>query len=1082
MKFLKSVILFFFPCVLFAQGVSPEVVLTTGHNTQIHAMDVSDDGRFLASSDNNKVIKIWEVSKAMEYRSIGGTNGYCFQLTFSPDNIHLAITTTDGELIVYNVLSGEKNFSGRASSNGKGLYFFDDNKKIVHIDENNHLAISDVLTGELFSFEDVYAMSLVTDVKQKKAYVLDHQGNLIYVDLSSRSVIKTVKLFNEFNYPFSRGTISKEGNLIAWGFNDDKLRFFDVNQEKFVFTSSTYKSKLIDLEFDEKNDHLYLATHGGVVQILDYKQKKVVTEFSEPTMASQCITGHPDGDILFFGNMSAIKMYNKKTGKVFRELKGRVSGIVNMSLSSDGNYVAVATDRLKIQIWDLRLNKVAAEIQGFFPCEFMPDGKHLVAMNYTLTLGIWDIETGQLVKELPTNSELIQCLAVSKDGKQIAGAGFLNEIRIWDFESSKKMADLKGHTAGIICLDFHPQNNLLASGGYDNSTRVWDINSKKQIQIFEDQPLVINSIKFSPDGKSLATSSWDKTIKIRSTENWSTIHNLEGHTNMITAIDFNKDGSVLVSSSGNNSVWQADNSLIFWNVSTGKEICKSTDHQSAITKVVFDKNSNRTFSTSEDGFMKLIDFETCNTIANYLAIDGKEFMIYTPDNYYMASKNALTSIAFRLNGEMVSFDQFDIFLNRPDVVASRIGKSPEQLIKAYEYLHKKRLKKMQIDEGAIQLDYKIPRLINETEVPLVTERDTLKIWIKAWDDTYKIKQINAYVNSVPVFGENGFEPSTEVSSLRAELKIPLMTGVNKIQLSAINSNGAESVYETIEIVRENNTGKSNLYVAAIGVSDYKDTRFNLTYPTKDAKDVVTKLAEASSLYNQVKTKFLLNEEVTISGFESLNDFFSTCTHEDLAIIFIAGHGVLNVNFDYFFATYDMDFDQPEKAGLSYEKIHTLMSKIKAYRKLLIMDTCHSGELDKDEIETGPEPEMEIGGVEFRSAGTGVRMKEGFGFENSLKLVEDIFSETQKGSGAIVISSAGGAEYAMESDQWKNGLFTYALISGLTQMKADVDYSGTISVSEIRAYVNAQVTQLSGGKQIPSSREENISMDYIIFGN
>lgn len=1066
--------------VLFA-AIQPEVVMTTGHTDQIGCMTVSSDGRFLASAGVNKVLKIWEVSTTMEFRTISGTNGRIDQMCFAPDNIHLAATTSDGELLVWNVITGERVHTSRASYSSKGIAFIDGGKKIVHVDENSNLAVTNLLTNELKSMTDVYSMSFVCDVQKNMAYSLDHLGNILYVNLESLTLVKTVKLFNEFNFPFSRGAISNDGAIVAFGFNDDKLRFFDVAQEKFIYTSPKYDAKLIDLEFDKKADHLYLATHTGVVQIIDYKEQKVVTEFTEQYLASQCITSHPDGDILFFGNFDVIRMYNKKTQKIFKELDGKVSGIVNMAYSQDGNYVAIATDRLKIQIWDLKLNKVVSEVQGFFPCEFTTDGNYLIAMNYTLTLGIWDIHSGVLSKELATDSELIQSLAVSKDGKYVAGAGFMNVIKIWDLETGKREADLKGHTGGILTLDFHPVNSWIASGGYDQTTRVWDFKTKKEIKQFTDQTIVINSVKFSPDGTALATSSWDQTINLRSTTTWETLTVLKGHVNMITSIDYNKDGTVLCSGAGNNSVSPADNSLIFWNTATGEILCQMKDHHSAISKVIFDKEADRVFSASDDGTMKITDYKNCATVVTYLAIGGTEFMIYTPDNYYMASRNALKGIAFRIDGKLVSFEQFDIYLNRPDIVAARIGKSPENLIRAYNYLYKKRLRKLQMDEGSLNMDYQIPNILNETETPLVTSESMLKLWVKVWDDTYTIQQINVFVNNVPVYGELGYRPPEAVKSLRKELEIPLITGVNKIQISCINSNGAESIYETVELVRESDNSKHDLYITSIGVSNYKDTRFNLTYPTKDAKDVVAKLSESAVLYDQIYTKFLLDDQVTKAGFEELIPFFANCTHEDVAIIFIAGHGILNVDFDYFFATYDIDFDQPETNGIPYDVIHALLDKIKSYRKLLIMDTCHSGELDKEEIERGPEPEMEIGGVEFRAAGVGVRTKEGFGFENSLELVEDIFSDTQKGSGATVISSAGGAEYAMESDQWKNGLFTYAFLSGLTNMAADANQDGSITVTEIRTYVNNSVRQLSNGKQIPSSREENISLDYIIFG-
>jgi len=141
-----------------------------------------------------------------------------------------------------------------------------------------------------------------------------------------------------------------------------------------------------------------------------------------------------------------------------------------------------------------------------------------------------------------------------------------------------------------------------------------------------------------------------------------------------------------------------------------------------------------------------------------------------------------------------------------------------------------------------------------------------------------------------------------------------------------------------------------------------------------------------------------------------------------------------------------------------------------------MDTCHSGELDKYEVEAG-EPQIEQGDVQFRSGGAGVRQKEGLGFENTIKYTEGLFTDIRKGSGATVISSAGGAEYAIESDEWQNGLFTYVFLKGLSSA-----VNKKVYLSEIKKFVNTQVKILSNGKQIPSAREENISTDYIIFEN
>jgi len=1043
-------------------------------------MVTSPDGRFLASSGNNKIIKIWEIATTQEYRTLSGTDGRVNELIFSKDNIHLAGTSGHGELIVWNVLTGEIVHKFENGGAMKGLAFSKDGKKLIHSSSGSRLSLTNLQDGKLTETE-VVSVCLTVDTNKQIVYSLDQLGNLIYFDLETESVVKKVQLFNEFNYPFGGMDVSPDGKYLAIGFNDDLVRFYDTDEHKFVYKSPKYKGKIQALKFDSKMPYLYVSSSSGKVQILDYKKFKVKSEFQEEYFTAQSLTAHPAGEIIILANFNVIVFYNVKRKKAFKKLEGKVSEIVNMAYDPTGQYLAVASNKINIQIWDLKLNKVVSTFKAFFPCEFTPDGKYLLAQNFNLNIGAWNIQDGQLEREFQTNYQLQQAVDVSDDGKYVSGGGIAMNIKVWEFESGKEIADLKGHEGIITSIDLHPSEPLVASTSYDQTTRVWDFKKKTEVQKFEDQIICVSSVKFSPDGNKIASAAWDKSIIIRTTNDWAITQKLEGHKNMITSIDFNKDGTKLVSGAGNNAVSEADNSVMFWNVNTGEMICQIQDHQSGVSKVIFDETNDRAFSSSIDGTIKINDYKSCEVVVTYVAIDESDFMLYTPDNYYMASRKALKGIAFRINNSLVPFEQFDVHLNRPDVIAERIGKSPEQLIKAYHYLYKKRLRKLNLDEGDLKIDYQIPELSIESEFDLVTTKESVKLKVKASDKKYEAGHINIFVNDVPIYGEAGYRPEKKTNSIVEEFEIPLVNNINKIQLSCTNSNGALSLLQTIEVIRQGEDEKHDLYIVAIGVSDYQDEQFRLKYPTKDATDMVRKLKEPSSLYNNVYSKTLLNEEATTQNFNQLSSFFANCTHEDLAIIFIAGHGVLNADFNYFFGTYDMDFNAPEDRGLAYDDIHALLNNIKSYRKLLIMDTCHSGELDKEEIEKGTNEETGDEDVEFRSAGVGVRKKEGFGFENSLELTQDLFSDTRKGSGATVISSAGGAEYAMESDSWNNGLFTYAFLSGLNNSAADINNDGLIQVSEIRAFVNSKVSKISAGKQIPSSREENISQDYIIFG-
>ena len=53
-------------------------------------------------------------------------------------------------------------------------------------------------------------------------------------------------------------------------------------------------------------------------------------------------------------------------------------------------------------------------------------------------------------------------------------------------------------------------------------------------------------------------------------------------------------------------------------------------------------------------------------------------------------------------------------------------------------------------------------------------------------------------------------------------------------------------------------------------------------------------------------------------------------------------------------------------------------------------------------------------------------------------MKELFADLRRGTGATVTSSAGGAEYALESSQWNNGVFTYSIIEGIETKKADLN--------------------------------------------
>jgi hypothetical protein len=481
----------------------------------------------------------------------------------------------------------------------------------------------------------------------------------------------------------------------------------------------------------------------------------------------------------------------------------------------------------------------------------------------------------------------------------------------------------------------------------------------------------------------------------------------------------------------------------------------------------------------------LHDYKSTNIypLVSIFISEGGEWIIWNEDGYFTSSKNGAQYVGYHINqgkdkeAKFYPFEQFDLKYNRPDIILKDLEIGHEGIIDFYYQSYLKRLKKHGLKPEDLQQDIHAPEIeIVNHSAP--DKNDLATIQIKATDSKYPLDRIVVFINGVPVYGKSGMAvPASQ--NVNKTLDIELAKGKNNIEISVYNEKGTESLREYLVIENGKPVEKPNLYLVSIGTSHYKNTKFNLKYAAKDAQDLA-KTFSTDPMYAQVYTRVIVDKDVTSATIAQLKNFLGGATRNDVVMVFVAGHGLLDENFDYYYAAHDVDFNNPRNNGIPYEQIENLLEGIRALKKLLIMDTCHSGELDAEEVELAVNTDTEIGDVMFRNVGAGVRQKEGKGLMNTSEMVKELFVDLRKGTGATVISSSGGAEFAMESDQWKNGLFTYCLISGLTTKKADLNKDGEVTLSELKSYVQQNVKELSRGKQTPTSRIENLAVDYVIW--
>ena len=168
-----------------------------------------------------------------------------------------------------------------------------------------------------------------------------------------------------------------------------------------------------------------------------------------------------------------------------------------------------------------------------------------------------------------------------------------------------------------------------------------------------------------------------------------------------------------------------------------------------------------------------------------------------------------------------------------------------------------------------------------------------------------------------------------------------------------------------------------------------------------------------------------------------------------------------------------------------EALEDLLDSIPARRKLLLMDACHSGELDKEENikvkETSKTEPLSSNVSTYEARGSQLLESDSkMGLQNSFEMMQELFAGVNKGSGTVVISAAAGKGFAFESPKWNNGVFSYCIMHGITSKEADKNKDNQITARELLEYVSAEVEKLTNGAQKPTSRKENFEYDWVVW--
>jgi WD40 repeat protein len=1095
-----------------------QLALQTGHTGKINSLSFTQNGKLMASAGIDKTILLWDMEVMKQIKILSFHTGEVHSVDFHPTLPILASGAEGGELIIYDyaqdtILMEYRDMdqavrSVSFSPDGNGLAYGTNSVHILTLENWQEYELNVDSEGHLFThviYSNTGRFLAIGSEKGSIVNVLDTKSN----EIISRVHISPMQMLfsdeDEFLVIGGRNGSFKKLSL------DTKFSMFDnfhigSNRRRLAVNSMAISEDFIIAGGKNKLISVYKKRGGRKTDVYKAHEDEVTA-----------LAVFPNQDFLVSGGKKGeLFLWNLQNGKLEMRLEGISGAITDIEFVKENSLLISHKDgTTKI----LDLSDLTKTFQFTHPEKVVKSS--FVREEHRIDYTRYIDEENVLLKTTSFNGEkefsldytdfyetIYQWNPVEDQINEVAHTRKSAYHRLFLQDKFYLKWKLKGFHAYI----------------YDAGVKEFNIGGEKKrgylvYRMYEDN-FLITAINVSESGDSFLSVSKDldnerALVNIYSREEgflfekevpFEVSHaGINGLYFYIIADQkatvFNMDGEKMAALQTNSDLFfDLDGDMLYYidtdNLLTAysmpgfeKSFSVTITHNDLISDITTSQELSYLATASYDGTIKFYDLlsgEEQFTLAEY-GLD--DYIILLKDNTYMASKDAAREIGFQSENKFYPFEQFDLKYNRPDLILAEVGIARGEIIDAYHSAYQKRLKKSGFKEEDLGEEIHLPEteVLNFVSTPIVTAQE-LELNISIKDTRYLLDRYNIWINDVPLFGTKGKSIRGQgFDSLQVNEKVVLSSGLNKIQVSCHNERGIESYKETKEITF--NPGKSlkpDLYYIAISTSKYEQSQYNLKYAVKDGTDLANQFAGSEDQFDQIYIDTLFNENATLENISKLKSKLYQTKVDDQVVLFISGHGLLDKNLDFYFATYNIDFENPSQNGISYDLLEGLLDSIPARKKLFMMDACHSGEVDKDElivsntVTTKDGLKSGVNTYTYRAKVLQLEDEDDLGLQNSFELMQEYFTNLNRSSGAVVISAAAGDSYAMESDVWNNGVFTYAIINGLNSHEADLNKNKEVSVSELREFVIDNVVELTGGKQKPTCRQDNLGFDFRIW--
>lgn len=802
------------------------------------------------------------------------------------------------------------------------------------------------------------------------------------------------------------------------------------------------------LHFSNDSNRLAVGCTDGVVQVFDVSTpNKTLRLYSEKltTGESLSIAFNPIQNTNFIATLGADKsvtLLNVSNPNQQRKFPIKDINPISLAWSNSGRDLAVGSWSGVIQLFTLEGQLIkslpALSYRGspirIVNLRFLPGDRELVltGVGNGGWAGVIDADTGEIRQAFTEHTNTVTGLDISADGKKIVSCGGNHhEIYVWSQEDGKILNKMLGEGNSVWAIAWAKDGKSLAWGMSSTQVGNADLPLQYTFRLEEfgvgdpPDPAKFTRTFSSDDHVNLITASDGILVQTKGRELMPI--RINGGEKVYAATVLPKGNAVAV---------VGTTSVVLINPATGRESLRYIGHTGNV-QCVTPSPDGRLFATgSSDQTIRIWQRDMEEPLLS-LFIVGREWIAWTPQGYYTCSAQGERLIAWQVNAgktpQIHAAGRFRASLYQPALLKYLIpaGDLPRALAMAQKY-------DKALTETTSVADVLPPEVtldgFGDSEVKV--DKDTITVKAAAKSTKHPITAMRLLLNGRPFLGAAGVKKfENPQNAAEATWEVPLPPGTHTFAVIA-DSAVSKGISKVGVAVRPGEPPKPNLYVLAIGISDYPGS-LKLPYAASDAQLLAKAFQEKSkSVFARIEVNVLIDKQATKQGIRGGLDWLkSKMTAQDVGIVTFSGQAAVDKARQYYLIPADPSPNEQLLPSLfAGDEFKRRLDEMPG-RLVAIFDTGLASGLSEKTQSPG----------------------------QADSLVRDLTAED---SGVIVMCASQAREFRLSSDLTKSGVYAFSVAEGLSG-HGDIDGDGVLYIHELHLYAAARVRQLTSYKQNPT---------------